>query len=95
MTCNIASLANGASVVVRVSVSLSAGLMETTITNTASVSAATVDPEGANNSVTEQTQVTGFVEAVPGMTGWALIAAALALAGAAYWRTRHYTTPRP
>ena len=87
------TIANGASVVVRVSVQLSAGLVGSFIDNIASVTSATVDPDNSNNSVTEETEVVGFVAAVPGVTAWALIAAAVALDGAVYWRTRHRSRP--
>jgi uncharacterized repeat protein (TIGR01451 family) len=80
VTCTIASLANGASVVVRVSIQLSASLAGTTITNTASVASATADPNDSNNSVSEETGVIGPVVAIPGATWWALLIGFLAIA---------------
>ena len=55
VTCELGSMANGASVdIVIVVRTTTAG----TLTNTASVVSDTIDPNGANNSTTEQTTVT-------------------------------------
>jgi uncharacterized repeat protein (TIGR01451 family) len=88
VTCTIGGLASGASVVVRVSVQLSAGLVGTTITNTASVTSTTADANTSNNSVSENTGVIGSVVAIPGATWWALLIGMLAISALAALRSR-------
>lgn len=65
VTCNAGSLANGASVMITMVVNVTA-LSGATISNTASVSAATPDPDNANDTATVAVAVVAGPPASPG-----------------------------
>ena len=58
VTCDLATIAPAGSVDVVIAVTVPAGQAATTVTNNASVSAATTDPNAANDSASEDTTIT-------------------------------------
>jgi uncharacterized repeat protein (TIGR01451 family) len=58
LSCLLGAIANGGTVTVTVAATLSAGTTATSISNTASVTSSTDDPNAANNSATVVTSVT-------------------------------------
>ncbi|HEX7150879.1 MAG TPA: IPTL-CTERM sorting domain-containing protein [Thermoanaerobaculia bacterium] len=91
ISCNLGTLANGASATVTVVANVSA--TGGTIANTASVDGAETDPNGGNNSSTTPPIPVGpggpqQAEAIPTMSEWALIAMAALLGLAAMLKMR-------
>ena len=89
VTCTAASLSNGANVAFTITVT--APSVTGSISNTASMTAATTDPTPANDSVTLVTTVAP-PPALPGLSTWGLGALALGLVAAVLFMRRRSTS---